>query len=99
MVPSGIAPQFTAIYFPCFRELLACIICGKNSFPAPLSPVISTAKSIGAICRALCNGSNQTRSISYNAESLFGLLYFCRNHLFSNKNVFTNIAKSKCRTK
>ena len=46
------APQLTAMYFPCLRELLAWIICGKNSFPAPLSPVMSTARSIGAICRA-----------------------------------------------
>ena len=48
MVPSGIAPQFTAIYCPCLRRLNWWIICGKFSFPTPLSPVINTDKSVGA---------------------------------------------------
>lgn len=46
--PSGMAPQFTAMYCPCLRRLYWCIICGKLSFPTPLSPVISTDKSVGA---------------------------------------------------
>ena len=48
IVPSGMAPQFTAMYCPCLRRLYWCIICGKLSFPTPLSPVISTDKSVGA---------------------------------------------------
>ncbi len=53
MVPSGMAPQFTAIYFPCLRELKAWMICGKNSLPVPLSPHTSTDRSIGATLTAL----------------------------------------------
>ena len=52
MVPSGIAPQFTAIYWPCLRRLYWWIIWGKLSLPTPLSPVISTDKSVGATCMA-----------------------------------------------
>ena len=49
IVPSGIAPQFTAMYFLCFlAQSDQTIILGKNSFPEPLSPVTSTERSIGA---------------------------------------------------
>ena len=52
IVPSGMAPQFTAIYLACLRAEYACIICGKNSFPTPLSPTTSTDRSVGATRRA-----------------------------------------------
>ena len=35
-------------YCPCLRRLNWWIICGKFSFPTPLSPVIDTDKSVGA---------------------------------------------------
>ena len=54
IVPSGMAPQFTAMYFACLRGDPAWMICGKNSFPVPLSPVTSTDRSIGATRRARC---------------------------------------------
>jgi hypothetical protein len=52
MVPSGMAPQLTAKYFFDLRVLLSCIILGITSFPEPLSPVISTVRSVGATCMA-----------------------------------------------
>ena len=54
IVPSGMAPQFTAIYLECLRGEPAWIIWGKNSLPEPLSPVTSTDRSIGATRNALC---------------------------------------------
>ena len=52
MVPSGIPPQLTAMYCACLRALKLWMIRGKISFPTPLSPVISTVKSVGATCTA-----------------------------------------------
>ena len=47
MVPSGMAPQFTAIYLPCFLCDKECIILGILSLPTPLSPVTNTEMSVG----------------------------------------------------
>lgn len=52
IVPSGIAPQLTAIYLECLRDENPCMILGKNSLPVPLSPVTNTERSIGATCMA-----------------------------------------------
>ena len=52
IVPSGIAPQFTAIYLPCFRLDRVCMMRGILSFPTPLSPVTRTEMSVGATCIA-----------------------------------------------
>ena len=52
IVPSGMAPQLTAMYVPCLRWLFWWMICGKFSLPTPLSPVISTERSVGATCMA-----------------------------------------------
>ena len=48
MVPSGIAPQFTAMYLPCFLCDKEWIIFGILSLPTPLSPVTNTEISVGA---------------------------------------------------
>jgi hypothetical protein len=48
MVPSGMAPQFTAMYFPCFLCDKAWIILGILYLPTPLSPVTNTEMSVGA---------------------------------------------------
>ena len=53
MVPSGIAPQLTAINCPCFLFDKECIILEKDSLPEPLSPVINTVISVGATCSAI----------------------------------------------
>src|SRR5690625_6488714 len=42
------APQFTAMYFPCFLCDKEWIIRGMLSFPTPLSPVTNTEISVGA---------------------------------------------------
>jgi hypothetical protein len=47
------APQFTAMYGPCFRALKAWMIWGITSLPVPLSPVINTLRSVGATCAAI----------------------------------------------
>ena len=53
MVPSGMAPQFMAKYFPVRRRLFWCIIFGMFSFPTPLSPLMSTVRSVGATATAI----------------------------------------------
>ena len=53
IVPSGMAPQFTAKYFLFLRKLWSWIIRGKDSFPTPFSPTTNTDKSTGAIFRAI----------------------------------------------
>ena len=53
MVPSGMAPQLTAMYCPCLRLLFWWIIFGKCSLPTPLSPVMSTDRSVGATWMAM----------------------------------------------
>ena len=53
MVPSGIAPQLTAMYLACLRGEYWWMMAGKNSFPAPLSPQTSTDRSMGATRKAL----------------------------------------------
>src|SRR5690606_33282842 len=55
MVPSGIAPQLTAIKGLCLRDERACIILENASLPTPLSPTISTDKSVLATCAAVLN--------------------------------------------
>ena len=52
IVPSGIAPQFTAIYLACFLCDNECIILGIFSLPTPLSPVTKTEISVGATLMA-----------------------------------------------
>src|SRR5690606_27475822 len=52
IVPSGIEPQLMAINCPCLRGLRWWIILENDSFPLPLSPVISTDISVGATCMA-----------------------------------------------
>ncbi len=52
MVPSGMAPQFTAINWPCFRFEKWCTTRGMISLPTPLSPKTKTDKSVGATCEA-----------------------------------------------
>ena len=52
IVPSGIAPQFTAMYLPCLRRDSEWMMRGITSFPTPLSPVMSTEMSVGATCMA-----------------------------------------------
>ena len=46
-MPSGMAPQFTAMYLACLRELNSCIIWGRTPCRCH-SPVTSTDRSIGA---------------------------------------------------
>ena len=53
IVPLGIAPQFMAKYFSRFLGELSCITRGIISLPTPLSPIISTERSVGATCRAM----------------------------------------------
>lgn len=53
IVPSGIAPQLTAIKGLCFLVDNACIIWLKASLPTPLSPVIKTDKSVAATWTAV----------------------------------------------
>src|SRR5690606_245362 len=48
MVPSGMAPQFTAMYLACLRWESAWMILGIASLPTPLSPVTNTEISVGA---------------------------------------------------
>ena len=69
MVPSGMAPQFTAMYLPCLRTLFVCIIFGKNSLPTPLSPVMSTVRSVLATCIAV--------SIALNSPGSFPMIPNC----------------------
>ena len=52
IVPSGIAPQFTAINLLCFLCESWWMIFGKDSFPTPLSPVTKTVISVGATLTA-----------------------------------------------
>ncbi|MBK8879163.1 MAG: hypothetical protein IPN74_11620 [Haliscomenobacter sp.] len=47
-MPSGIAPQLMAMDLACFLGLLEWMILEKISFPTPLSPMISTLKSVEA---------------------------------------------------
>ena len=55
MVPSGIAPQLTATYGPCFRALNWWTMRGMDSFPVPLSPSTRTLMSVVATCAATDN--------------------------------------------
>ena len=48
MVPSGIAPQLTAMYLACFLGEFWWMIFGIFSFPTPLSPVTKTEISVAA---------------------------------------------------
>ena len=70
MVPSGIEPQLMAKYFSRLRGELSCITRGMISFPTPLSPMISTERSVGATCKATSNAR-------FNASQLPTMLYRC----------------------
>ena len=54
MVPSGMAPQLTAMNELCLRADKACMAIENASFPTPLSPQIKTVRSVPATCAATC---------------------------------------------
>jgi hypothetical protein len=54
-VPSGMAPQFTAMKGLCFLADNAWMICENTSLPTPLSPFIKTERSVLATCVAMFN--------------------------------------------
>ena len=79
MVPSGMAPQFTARYFPVFLRLFWCIILGMTSLPTPLSPVISTARSVGATANAVSIACVRAASFPMISNLFFILCNSCRS--------------------
>ena len=52
IVPSGMEPQLMAKYFSRLRGELSWMTRGMISFPTPLSPMMSTDRSVGATCKA-----------------------------------------------
>ena len=79
MVPSGMEPQFMAKYLSLRLGLLSWITRGMISFPTPLSPTISTLRSVGATCRA-------TSRAWFRASQLPTMLYLCL--IFCSSSVF-----------
>ncbi len=76
IVPSGIAPQLTAMYFLCLREPKWCMIFGKNSLPLPLSPFTSTDRSIGATRTARPTASSRACELPIIENLLFASVTF-----------------------
>ena len=73
MVPSGIAPQLTAKYFPFLRRLFWWMIFGMFSFPTPLSPVMSTIRSVGAMATAVSSALLSAASLPMMSYLFFSL--------------------------
>ena len=79
MVPSGMEPQLMAKYFSRLRGELSWITRGMISLPTPLSPTMSTDKSVGATCKAT---SSAWFSPSLLPTMLYLSLTFCISDVF-----------------